>query len=306
MFCVAIPPANNAELQSSPSQFECVNKATNDPHNNQLKHIQLYCSYYKAGDIESCSYVEQLQCFEDREINLKGYKMLQEDMECVAEFVNSSSIKAWVEINLSYCNICAHIDIMYRKLNACECNDVTIEVLQLNYNHITGVHASWVSEIVVNCKVHKLFIDGNHGIGESEQLYFMLSSPSTNLEVLYMNDVRLSYKDAIYLFKALQHNKTLKELIVTNNNITDRACEAITTALKKNNCLAKLWIWNNPLSSEASKFMLGALKNNCSLERLGLPCYNENTERNIISLKEVVNKTREDHRCQVKLSIDFM
>ena len=248
--------------------------------------------------------VEQLPCFKDKTIELMHSKMLQGDGECVAEFVSSSSIKAWLEVNLSYCDICGHIHTMYYILS--RCNDVTIKVLQLNYSHLSDVHASCVSGIVVNCKVQKLFINGNRGIGESEQLYFMLRSPSTNLKDLHMCNVKLSNNGAIYLFRALQHNNTLKELILENNDIANDACEAITTALQMNNCLAKLFIWKNPLGSVAFEFILHALKNNNSLERLALSYHNETTNRKIRYLQEVVNKTREDRRCQVKLSIEFM
>ena len=246
--------------------------------------------------------MERLPCFQDKTIDLKGIKLLQEDVECVAEFSSSSSIKAWVEVNLSSCGICGHIHTIYCKLKL---NNITIEVLQLNYNNLTVMHASFVSQIVVNCRVQKLFINGNHGIGDSEQLYVMLRSPSTNLKELHMRGVKLS-THAIYLFRAIQHNNTLKELVVENNSITDDACEAITTTLQTNNCLTKLWMWNNPLSSEACKLILNALKNNKSLARLGLPCYNESTKRIIESLQEVVNTTREHRRCQVKLSVDFL
>lgn len=247
--------------------------------------------------------MEQLQCFNEKTINLSQCKLQLEDVECIAVFVTSSSYKEWSEINLSNCGR-DHIYKMYCKLS--KCNDVTIKVLQLNNNHIVGVYSSYVSEIVINYKVQKLWINGNHDIGKNKKFYNMLTDPSTKLEVLHMSDVKLSSHSAIYLFKALLNNSTLRELVVTNNNINDHACEAITAMLNKNNYLTKLWIWRNPISSEASKIILRALIANNSLERLGLPYYNDPTERIIRSLQETVNKQRQSHRCKVTLLVDFM
>ena len=273
--------------------------------NEQLQFFRLHCCYYKAGKIRNCISVEQLQCFNEKTINLQRCKLQQEDVECIAVFVTSSSYKEWFEINLSNCGIIRdHIYKMYCKLS--KCNDVTIKVLQLNNNRIVGVYSSYLSKIVINYKVQSLWINGNHAIGENKQFYIMLTNPSTRLEVLHMSDVKLSSSGAIYLFKALLNNNTLRELVVTNNNINDNACEAITAMLNKNNCLTKLWMWRNPISGEASKLILRALIENNSLERLGLPNYNDPTERIIRSLQETVNKQRQSHRCQVTLLVDFM
>lgn len=274
---------------------------SNKIQNEQLKFFRLHHCYFKAGN---CDIVEKFQCFKDKTINLELNKLLQEDLECVAAVLTSSSCKQWFEVNLSNCSIRDHFFKMYCKLN--ECNNVTIKVLQLNYNHITAVYSSWVSQIVINYKVEKLWINGNHAIGDNKQFYCIMLGIPTRLQVLHMSDVKLSSNSAVYLFKALQHNHALKELVITNNNINDNACEAITTTLKKNNCLAKLWMWKNPISGEACELILSALVDNNSLEQLGLPYHNESTERTIKSLQETVIKKRQDGRCQVTLLIDFM
>ena len=134
--------------------------------------------------------MEQLPCFKDRTVDLNHIKLPQEDVEFVAEFVGTSSRKTWLEVNLSCCDICGHIHTIYCILS--RCNGVKIDVLRLNGNNIPSADASSVSGIVVNCKVQKLFINDNCGIGESEQLYFMLRSPHTNLKELHMLDVKLT------------------------------------------------------------------------------------------------------------------
>ena len=121
-----------------------------------------------------------------------------------------------------------------------------------------------------------------------------------------MENVKLSDKDACCLFIALQCNNTLKELNVTDNDITDRSYAIIATTLRKNNHLAKLWIWKNPISGEASKLILQDIKHNSSLEQLGLRYYGEKIQKSITILQDNINTIREGHKDLVKLQVHFM
>ena len=145
----------------------------------------------------------------------------------------------------------------------------------------------------------------NHTIGENEQLYSILSNPSTMLEELYMEDTKLSSRAAIALFTALNDNNKLKWLIIDNNAITDDACAAITTALERNSCLVRLYMHDNPLTGEAIVNIVNCLKVNNTLELLWLPLCPEDIKKTIGSLQEVINKNRESRGCQVKLRIDY-
>ena len=263
--------------------------------------LQLYCGYLKMGCTKDCSIMEQ-KYLEDNTINLKGTKLSQENIGCMKEVIGSSPIKAWKEVNLSDCDVHENIQILHDKYNT-----VSIKVMALNNNNITDAYAPLVSDMVVKCQVEELWVNGNHGIGENEQFYFMLSSPSTNLKVLHINDIGLSSENAICLFRALQDNGTLKELIATKNNINNCACAVISSTLKRNNCLVKLWIWGNPISGEASILIVESLKGNCYslLESLGLPYCNERTNTAIKSLQEAVNIARDDNH-KVKLVIHHM
>ena len=273
--------------------------------NEQLKCIRLWYGYYKVGDMKNCHIVEQLPCFKDATINLEGSKLLEKDVECIAAFIISSTNKVWVEVNLTDCGINdCYIHMLYQRLH--RCNNVTIEVLRLEQNFITGLCSSWISEMVVSCRLQKVWFNGNHGIGESEQLNCMLTDPCTNLRLLHMRNVKLSDTGAIFLFQVLQYNNILEELVVADNDITDRACAAITATLRKNNCLAKLWIWNNPIGGEGSKIIVEAVKYNNTLRMLVLPAHSESTQRIIASLQESINVSREGCKCQVTFLVDFL
>ena len=211
-------------------------------------------------------------------------------------------------LNLSHCYIQDHgLHILHRGL--LHCRKITIDKLQLNYNGLTTQSSSLISDIVVTCEVKVLGIDGNDSgndtIGENEQLYSILSNPSTMLEELHMWDTKLSSRAAIALFTALKDNNKLKKLYITYNAITDDACATITTALERNSCLVTLLMYYNPLTGEAIVNIVNGLKVNNTLELLGLPKCPEDIKKTISSLQEVINKNRESRGCQVKLRINY-
>ena len=98
----------------------------------------------------------------------------------------------------------------------------------------------------------------------------------------------------------------LKELVITDNNITDDACFAISRALQSNKSLVKLWMWNNPIHGESLLSILKGLEANNTLALLGFPNCPEKIKIELVSLQLSVNKKRENRGCQVKLIIDYM
>ena len=270
--------------------------------NDQLKCLRLFHCFYEADCTELCHYLEHLQIFRDEAIEFPSTNLSVIDIECIALFLTSSSHKEWHELNLNNCGIGDHgLCILHRGLLVS--NITSITMLQLSYNGLTKV-SSLVSDIVVNCNVKKLKIDGNHSIGENN-LCTMLYNMS-KLECLHLVDTELSSSGLDGICMALKNNKTLKELVVTDNNITDDACSAITALLQKNSCLVKLWMWKNPIHRDTLTLILKALQVNNTLAFLGLPGCSEVTKMALESLQEVVNKKRKNRGCKVKLVIDFM
>lgn len=192
--------------------------------------------------------------------------------------------------------------ILHRRL--LHCYEITITELWLNYNGLTTLSSSLVSDITVKCQVKVLVIDSNNMIGENDQLYYMLTDSSTMLEELHMADTKLS-RGALNLFNGIKHNNKLKGLYINRNSITDDVCDVITAALELNSCLVLLHLYNNPLTGEAIVNMVANLKVNNTLEVLGLPNCPEHIRKRIICLQEVINKRRESQGCQVMLMISF-
>ena len=183
-------------------------------------------------------------------------------------------------------------------------HNVTIKILDLRYNGFTRSSSSFISDLIIHCRVEELYINGNDTIGEDPALYNMLTHPSSRLVELYMISTSLSSPSAITLFTALSKGNKLKVLYIINNPITDEACDVIATTMKNNTSLVELWMSGNKISGEAAQCLLQALNNNNTLQRLRLPFgYTEDVKKRIRSLQEVINKNRESRGCQTKLII---
>ena len=272
--------------------------------NNQLQCLHLYRCFHEAGDVDICKTIERSVTFSDKVINLRHTRLTASDVECVTVFLTSSFHKEWIELNLSSCYLQDHgLHVLHRGL--LHCRKVTIDELWLDYNGLTTQSSSLIRDITVTCEVKELVINGNDTIGENEQLYSILSNPSTMLEGLYMEDTKLSSRAAIALFTALKDNNKLKWLDIADNAITDDACAAITTALERNSCLVRLIMYDNPLTGEAIVNIVNGLKINNILELLWLPKCPEDITKTISCLQEVINKNRESQGCQVKLRIYY-
>ena len=217
---------------------------------DQLKCLCLYKCFNEAEDYKMCQTIERAEIFKSKVINLEYTTLTASDMECISLFLTSSFNKEWEKLNLSCCHIQdKELNILYRRLR--HSNDITIDKLWLHYNGLTSQLSSLISELTVKCKVKILLIDGNHTIGEDQQLYSILTNPSTELEQLYMANTNLSSRGARALFTTIMKNNKLKMLNIDHNAITDDACDVITTALQWNSCLVTLRMYGNRLSSEA-------------------------------------------------------
>ena len=179
-----------------------------------------------------CKSIEEAEIFNNKEINLSGTSLSAIDIECVSLFLTSSSHKQWVKLNLSNCYIRDRgLHTIHKYLNNC---DVTTNNLWLDLNGLTSSSSSFTSDIVLNCKVEVLVISGNHTIGESEELYTMLTHPSSMLTRLIMFNTSLSSIAARTLFTVVKDTNKLKVLYISFNAITDDVAEDIATSLTAN------------------------------------------------------------------------
>ena len=270
---------------------------------NQLQCIRLYKCFFDAGDSELCKCIENAKIFiKDSIINLERSQLTLTNVECITVFLTCSSHKQWRELHFWDC-LMQDRGIQILQLGV-KTSNITITALELHNNGLTKSSSSAIRDITIMCGVKVLGIGGNETIGEDENLYSILTDPSSVVEELYMDSIMLSSNAAINLFTALSEGLTLKVLWIMENCITDEACNTIVMALKKNNSLFELRMQANPLSGESAQKIIQALQSNDTLEKLCLPYYPQDVEDKIMQSANV-NLKRQHRGCTVKLKIYF-
>ena len=270
---------------------------------DELQGLRFYRIFYEAGDISTCKTIEEK--FTDKEISLASTTLSPNNLEDLTTLLTCSSCRNWKRINLGSCHIQDYgLRLLHRSLHH---SNITIDDLWLRNNVLSSSSDNSLSDIVITCKVKVLNISNNKAVGETPHFFTtLLTHPSCVIEKLYMWDNNYSTtRPVVELFSSLRENKTVKELWITGNNISDDECGVICDVLHVNHTLRRLYIHDNPITGQASQLILDALKNNNTLERLALPSYPEDIKKEITSLQQVVNEKRRRRGCDVKLRIVF-
>ena len=267
---------------------------------DKLKCLHLYQCFHESGDKDICESIEQGITFRDtnnKVISFSGTRLQPSDMERVALFLASSAQREWKILSLYRCFIqdygsrILHCGLLGHSISFTE--------LRFNWNSLTSSSSSIISSFTISCRVKKLVISYNDGVGEDEKLYCMLSNPSSMLEELEMDSTKLSSQGAIKLFTALRKGCKLKSLNVSRNDITDEACKAIALALQRNTSLIKLWIYKNPITATRVHDIVEALQQNNTLQLLEISDH----PQGIDSLVHAVNRKRRECGSKLKLEV---
>jgi len=274
---------------------------------DHLKCLHLFRCFYEAGDETMCRAIENAETFcyrNSKRVDVTDTRLSHSELECVTLFLTSSSCKEWGEgLNLYRCYIQDQgIRILHRRLKN---GGITISKLWVDTNGLTSSSSSLVSDIVINCKIKVLWIDGNEIVGEDDGFHTMFSNPSSRLELLHMADAKLSSKGAIKLFSSLAIGNKLKVLWVTANEISDEASLIIFETLKSNTSLVRLKMGGNPLSGESAQHIVSALLHNDTLKELGLPGYSEEVKVKIAIQLRKIHEKRQIRGCHVKLEVTY-
>jgi len=257
---------------------------------NRLKCLRLFRCFYEAGDERMYNSIEKAAMRDEKFIF--GTYLSATDIECVSFFLTSSSHKRWERLNLRYCYIkdCG-LHIIHKSLKD---SKITIASLVLSYNGLTQSSACFVKDIVLRCGVRELWIDDNHTIGESEELYTMLSDPSSMLKHLNMGNIVLSSSAAGMLFAAINRFNMLQKLDISHNAITDDVVDNIMATLTTNTSLLEIRMNNNPITGDGIVTILRALltSNTSMLETLVVPDCTITTKEKITSIVQRINEKR--------------
>ena len=167
----------------------------------------LYRCFYEAGDDKMCENIAKAKIFNDGRISQNYIYNTPNHIECLTLFLATSFHRMWVILDLNLIQDYG-FHILHRGLKD---SNITITELWLFSCGLTS-SSELVSDIAIRCRVKKLMLDFNETIGENEQLYSMLSHPSTTLEILSIFRTKLSSRAANILFTTLEQNNTLKYL----------------------------------------------------------------------------------------------
>jgi len=267
---------------------------------DKLQRLRLYRIFHEAGDISTCKTIEEQ--FTNKVIDLWNTILSPNNLEDLTTLLTCLSCRNWKKLDLGNCFIQDYgLKLLHRTLHR---SNITIDVLWLGNNDLSSSSDSSLTDIIIKCKVKWLDISDNKTVGETPHFFTTLTHPSCVIETLYMEDNKFTTRWATELFSSLRENKTVKELGIIGNNISDDLCDVICDVLRVNNSLRVLYMWGNPITGQASEMILDALKENNTLEKLHLPYYPDNITKKITSLEQV-NKERTIRGCDVKLEIKF-
>ena len=277
---------------------------------DQLKSVQLYrCFHEASGDDHVCRTIERK--FSNGIIHFSFTTLSTNDIENIATLLSCSSIKQWKMLNLMSCHIRdAGLHIIQRTITSSLASSITIEHLWLHYNDLSSSSDGCLADIVITCGVKELAINYNKTIGQTEEFFPTILSPSSSMiETLYIAGIQLSNTAAILIFTLLKEKMTkLKVLFMADNDVTDDACDVIAETLQVNSTLDYLNIHANEISKEAILLIINSLRHNNTLTRLYIPSdYSEGDKKQILQLCDIkiINEERKRRGCQAKLNVKF-
>jgi len=112
---------------------------------------------------------------------------------------------------------------------------------------------------------------------------------STVLEILWLSYNKLTLADG-KLASAIAKSKTIKELFLSDNNISDEGTKYLADSLKKNNSLQILYLHNNNIGDDGAKYIADMLIVNKSLQKIDLS-YNNVSDKGAEYLVDALNKS---------------
>ena len=219
--------------------------------------IHLFCRFYVAGNIKICKYIENSHVFNNKTIDLRRVRLQPINMECLAFFLIHSTQRAWLKLDLCHCCIQDNgLQILHQRLK--NCDSITIAKLYLSSNGLTAKSSAALYDMIIRFKVKKLGISDNGNIGNDDTFCTIIANPSAMLETMDISWTKLSNK----FFIALGKTKTLRELWITDNNITKKARRAVVKGIRRNSSLTKLAIFHNPILETHRQQIVEALCHN--------------------------------------------
>ena len=155
--------------------------------NDKIKCLRMYRYFQEAGDMAMCKSIEDTQEWSKQQINLYNTRLSPSDVECLTIFLTCSSNKEWKELNLWDCYIqdCG-LQTLQRGLRN---SDIAITELVLVGNDLLTTSSELISDLTIACRVKKLFISHNVGVGEDDRFYRIITDNSSMVDELVMTHI---------------------------------------------------------------------------------------------------------------------
>ena len=262
---------------------------------NQMDCISLFNWFYQENKRDICRIIANSKIFDDRTISLRNKKLLPSNVENLTCFLVHSYHKEFEEVDANGCGIQdEHIETIHQGLMG---HSITIKRLSLTNNKFTESSSSKIIDIAIHCKVEVLSVRSNF----ISTIYKVLSNPNSVVKELYMSHTNFkNFSTTTELFSALENNKMLRALRISNNNVTDNDIRAIVKALKSNNHLVELTMFHNSFSIENALKIVRALAHNTTLNYLVLPWYSTKDQKRITKVAKKIDKKR---NCTCRLDL---
>jgi len=281
------------------------------------KVFYLFRCFQEAEDDIHCEAL--FKSFDDGIIRLKDYSpLIPYQVESLGLFL---AHRKWATLVLSNCQFGDRdMILLHRYL----CSDIKeeqeIAAIDLMDNNLTALSLPFISDIIMNCRTRAVKLGCNNlnnlkditsavvtyklkvlnlwGCGLTAREASALSDMMISLKQLIVSNNNLSDDGAKLLSDGLAKTNTLQELYINDNNISQQGIVAIAHALMENTSLEILNMTNNSIGLEGAIAISEALIKNRTLTELSL--YGENT------LKEEAAKLLLEKLCSDKSTIDLL
>ena len=238
----------------------------------------LHC-LYEAQDLSLCQFVtEQLGNY----LDLHGTSLTPVDSIAIGYFISSVSVTTSnnkeFRVDLDNCSLGdagtkSLIQSIYRSIDPHSTVNTHLN-MRLERNEIHEEGASHIAELLNSTSIVSSLSLRQNPIGDKLGLQTIFDALKQNktLKELDVSNCDLSLTDTgvASLADALHTNNTLETLNITSNQIRKEGASYLARVLNGTNVLSSLWLSDNPIGDEGLQTIFDALKQNKTLKDLGV------------------------------------
>ena len=151
-------------------------------------------------------------------------------------------------------------------------NNKTIKTLELESSSLTGGIKQVSDSLFNNKTLEELWLSSVTGITDEDMthLFTMLSS-NTTLKELYLSDCNITNNGVQYICEGLTKNQTLTmSSISRNHQITSVSTSTIADLLQTSTSLTRLYLYDTSLNNDDIKTICTSLTKNTTIRKLCL------------------------------------